>query len=31
MGLALAVAYFILISQQYAGKVSVNRDNQGFY
>ncbi|HKF27817.1 MAG TPA: cytochrome d ubiquinol oxidase subunit II [Candidatus Binataceae bacterium] len=31
MGLALAVAYFVLISRQYAGKVSVNRDNQGFY
>jgi len=31
MGLALAVAYFVFISRQYAGKVSVNRDNQGFY
>jgi len=31
MGLALAVAYFVFISRQYAGKISVNRDNQGFY
>ncbi len=31
LGLALAVAYFIFISRRYAGKVSVKRDNQGFY
>src|SRR5262245_10570767 len=31
MGFALAVAYFIFISRRYAGKVSVKRDNQGFY
>ncbi len=27
----LAIAYFIFISRRYAGKVSVRRDNQGFY
>jgi hypothetical protein len=31
IGFALAAAYFVLVSRQYAGKVSVNRDNQGFY
>jgi cytochrome d ubiquinol oxidase subunit II len=30
-GLALATAYFVFISRRYAGKVSVERDNQGFY
>ena len=28
---ALAAAYFVFVSRRYAGKVSVNRDNQGFY
>ena len=28
---ALATTYFVFISRQYAGKVSVHRDNQGFY
>jgi cytochrome d ubiquinol oxidase subunit II len=27
----LAATYFVLISRKYAGKVSVRRDNQGFY
>ena len=31
IGFALAIGYFIFISRQYAGKVSVKRDNQGFY
>lgn len=31
VGLALALAYFVFISRRYAGKVSVARDNQGFY
>ncbi len=31
IGFALAIAYFIFISRRYAGKVSVKRDNQGFY
>jgi cytochrome d ubiquinol oxidase subunit II len=31
VGCALAIAYFIFISRRYAGKVSVKRDNQGFY
>lgn len=31
LGLALAVAYFVFISRRYTGKVSVKRDNQGFY
>ena len=31
IGLALATFYFIFISRRYAGKVSVKRDNQGFY
>src|SRR5262245_35136524 len=30
-GFALATAYFVFISRRYAGKVSVKRDNQGFY
>ena len=28
---ALAIAYFVFISRRYAGKVSLRRDNQGFY
>jgi len=28
---ALAVFYFVFISRRYAGKVSVQRDTQGFY
>jgi cytochrome bd ubiquinol oxidase subunit II len=28
---ALAATYFVFVSRQYAGKVSVKRDNQGFY
>jgi len=31
VGFALAVFYSILISRRYAGKVSVQRDTQGFY
>jgi len=31
MGFALAVFYFVFISRRYAGKVSVQRDKQGFY
>jgi cytochrome bd ubiquinol oxidase subunit II len=31
IGLALAIFYFIFISRRYAGKVSVQRDTQGFY
>jgi len=31
IGLALATFYFIFISRRYAGKVSIKRDNQGFY
>jgi cytochrome d ubiquinol oxidase subunit II len=31
MGFALAIFYFIFISRRYAGKVSVQRDAQGFY
>jgi cytochrome bd ubiquinol oxidase subunit II len=31
IGLALATFYFIFISRRYAGKVSITRDNQGFY
>ncbi len=31
VGLALATTYFVFISRRYAGKVSVRRDNQGFY
>jgi cytochrome d ubiquinol oxidase subunit II len=30
-GFALATTYFVFISRRYAGKVSVKRDNQGFY
>jgi cytochrome d ubiquinol oxidase subunit II len=29
-GFALAAAYFVFVSQQYAGKISVGHDNQGF-
>jgi cytochrome d ubiquinol oxidase subunit II len=28
---ALAAAYFVFVSRRYAGKISVRRDNQGFY
>lgn len=31
VGFALTAAYFVVISRRYAGKVSVKRDNQGFY
>jgi cytochrome d ubiquinol oxidase subunit II len=31
IGFALAVFYFVFISKRYAGKVSVQRDTQGFY
>jgi len=31
IGFALAAAYFVFVSRRYAGKVSVSRDNQGFY
>lgn len=31
IGFALAAAYFVFVSRLYAGKVSVKRDNQGFY
>jgi cytochrome d ubiquinol oxidase subunit II len=31
IGFALAVAYFVFASRQYAGKVSLRRDNQGYY
>jgi cytochrome bd ubiquinol oxidase subunit II len=31
VGLALATLYFVFISRRYAGKISVKRDNQGFY
>jgi cytochrome d ubiquinol oxidase subunit II len=31
LGFALATTYFVFISRRYAGKVSVKRDNQGFY
>jgi cytochrome d ubiquinol oxidase subunit II len=30
LGLALATTYFVFVSRRYAGKVSVQRDNQGF-
>ena len=30
-GFALAVFYFVFVSKCYAGKVSVQRDTQGFY
>ena len=31
IGFALAVFYFVFISKRYAGRVSVQRDTQGFY
>src|SRR5438270_10344666 len=31
IGFALAVFYFVFISRRYAGKVSLERDTQGFY
>lgn len=31
IGFALAISYFVFVSRRYAGKVSVERDNQGFY
>ena len=31
IGLALAVFYFVWISRRYAGKISLQRDTQGFY
>src|SRR4051812_15143028 len=31
IGFALAIIYFIFISRRYAGKVSVQRDTQGYY
>jgi cytochrome d ubiquinol oxidase subunit II len=31
IGFALAAMYFVFVSRHYAGKVSVKRDNQGFY
>jgi cytochrome d ubiquinol oxidase subunit II len=31
IGFALAICYFVFISKRYAGKVSVQRDTQGFY
>jgi cytochrome d ubiquinol oxidase subunit II len=31
IGFALAVFYFVFISRRYTGKVSVQRDTQGFY
>lgn len=31
LGLVLAITYFIFISRRYAGKVSIQRDTQGFY
>ena len=31
IGFALAAAYFVFVSRRYAGKVSVQRDSQGFY
>jgi len=31
IGFALATTYFVFICRRYAGKVSVRRDNQGFY
>ena len=31
VGFVLAVSYFVFISRRYVGKVSVGRDNQGFY
>jgi len=31
LGFVLATTYFVFISRHYAGKVSIKRDNQGFY
>ncbi len=31
IGFALAAAYFVFVSRRYAGTVSVQRDNEGFY
>jgi cytochrome d ubiquinol oxidase subunit II len=31
IGFTLAATYFVFVSRRYAGKVSVQRDNQGFY
>jgi cytochrome d ubiquinol oxidase subunit II len=31
IGFALAASYFVFVSRRYAGKVSVQQDNQGFY
>jgi cytochrome bd ubiquinol oxidase subunit II len=31
IGFALAATYFVFVSRRYAGKVSVRRDNQGYY
>ena len=31
IGLILAMIYFFVISRRYAGKVSIRKDNQGFY
>ena len=31
IGFALTAAYFVFVSRPFAGKVSVQRDNQGFY
>ena len=31
IGFALAVVYFVFVSRMYAGKVSVRRDNHGYY
>ncbi len=31
IGFVLAATYFVVVSRRYAGKVSVHRDNQGFY
>ena len=31
LGLVLAIAYSVFLSRRYAGKVSVKRDNSGFY
>ncbi|MGA2851014.1 MAG: cytochrome d ubiquinol oxidase subunit II [Terracidiphilus sp.] len=30
-GFVLAIVYFVFISRRYAGKVSVSKDNQGYY
>ena len=31
IGFALTAGYFVFVSRRYAGKVRINRDNQGFY